>query len=95
MLMNDNEYLSVLETIKTQIDTTQARAVLGLNKEKILLYWKIGELLSQRISWGNKFIDNLSTDIKLEYPHVKGYSPRNLRYMRKFADSVCKIKLVP
>ena len=38
------------------------------------------------IKWGNKFVDNLSIDLKLEFSDITGFSPRNIRYMRKFAD---------
>ena len=37
--------------------------------------------------WGNKFIENLSRDLRLEYPDAKGYSVRNLKYMAKFAET--------
>lgn len=37
--------------------------------------------------WGNKFIDNLATDIKIAFPESKGYSVRNLKYMAKFAET--------
>ena len=37
--------------------------------------------------WGNRFIENLSNDIKLAFPSVKGYSVRNLKYMSKFAET--------
>ena len=39
-----------------------------------------------KLQWGNKFIDNLSMDLKMEFPEVKGFSIRNLKYMRKFAE---------
>jgi len=37
--------------------------------------------------WGNKFVENLSRDIKLEFPRATGYSARNLRYMATFAKT--------
>jgi len=61
---------------------------MSVNREQIILYWQIGKMLSEKISWGNKFVDNLSRDIKLDFPGIKGYSPRNLRYMRKFSEFV-------
>ena len=88
MLMNSNEYISILESIKSQITSAQNKAIMGVNREQIILYWQIGKMLSEKISWGNKFVDNLSRDIKLDFPGIKGYSPRNLRYMRKFYEFV-------
>lgn len=85
MLINDNQYLSVIETIKAEIAESQYKAVLQVNKEMTLLYYNIGKIINEHKIWGNKFIDNLAKDIKLAYPNSTGYSVRNLKYMAKFA----------
>lgn len=85
MLINDNQYLSVIETIKAEIAESQYKAVLQVNKEMTLLYYNIGRIINDHKIWGNKFIDNLAKDIKLAYPNSTGYSVRNLKYMAKFA----------
>lgn len=85
MLINDNQYLSVIELIKTEISKAQYNAALQVNKELTLLYYHIGRIINEHKSWGNKFIDNLARDIKIVYPNSTGYSVRNLKYMTKFA----------
>ena len=85
MLINDNQYLSVIESIKTEISKAQYAAALQVNKELTLLYYHIGRIINEHKSWGNKFIDNLARDIKIAYPNSTGYSVRNLKYMAKFA----------
>jgi len=85
MLMNNNEYFEILEDIKRRIKAAQYKAALEMNREQILLYWNIGRVIIENSKWGNKFIDNLARDIKLEYPNTTGYSVRNLKYMKKFA----------
>ena len=85
MLINNKEYFSVLEEIKTRIKTAQYKAVLGANRELINLNWNIGRIIIANTAYGRKFIENLAKDIKLAFPNVKGYSIRNLKYMRKFA----------
>lgn len=50
-----------------------------------MLYHSIGCVINAHKSWGNKFIENLAQDIKLEFPKTTGYSVRNLKYMAKFA----------
>jgi predicted nuclease of restriction endonuclease-like (RecB) superfamily len=85
MLMNSDHYFSVLENIKEQIKEAQYRAVLGVNREQIILFWNIGMIIIENKKYGNNFIENLARDIKAEFPNVKGYSVRNLRYMRRFA----------
>lgn len=85
MLINDNQYLSVIESIKSEISKAQYNAVLQVNKEMTLLYYHIGKIINVHKAWGNKFIDNLAKDIKITYPNSTGYSVRNLKYMAKFA----------
>jgi len=95
MLINNNEYFEIIENIKSQIHAAQYKAVLGANREQIILYWNIGKVIIDNSKWGNKFIDNLARDIKLEFPDSTGYSVRNLKYMRKFAEIFNDDKIVP
>jgi predicted nuclease of restriction endonuclease-like (RecB) superfamily len=88
MLINSNEYFQVLEHIKGQIFNAQYRAVLGANREQILLYWNIGRVIIENTKYGAKFIENLARDIRADFPNAKGYSVRNLKYMRQFAKLV-------
>ncbi len=85
MLMNNDEYLEIIETIRAEIKGAQYKATLSVNRELIMLYYNIGKVINEHKLWGNKFIDNLATDIKISFPEVKGYSVRNLKYMAKFA----------
>ena len=85
MLINSNQYLSVVESIKRQIGNARYKATVEVNRELIMLYYDIGCTVNEHKSWGNKFIDNLAKDIKLSYPNATGYSVRNLKYMAKFA----------
>ena len=87
MLINSNDYFNVLNEIKSKIVEAQYRAVLGVNKELISLYWHIGQTIITNTKYGAKFIENLSRDIKTTFPDVKGYSISNLKYMRKFAET--------
>lgn len=86
MLINENDYLQTIQKIKEEIKSSQYRAIKTVNKELILLYWNIGKVILNNSKWGNKFIDNLAKDIKMEFPQIKGFSIRNLKYMRKFAE---------
>lgn len=85
MLINSEEYLSTIESIKQNIRTAQYRATISVNKELLLLYHSIGLVINEHKAWGNKFVENLAADIKLAFPDVTGYSVRNLKYMAKFA----------
>lgn len=86
MLMNSNEYLSIVESIKKEIRTAQYRATVRVNRELLMLYYSIGDIINKHKTWGNKFIENLAADIKLSFPDATGYSVRNLKYMAKFSS---------
>ncbi len=65
-----------------------------VNKELILMYWHIGKIILENSEWGNKFIENLSIDLKLDFPNSTGFSVRNLKYIRKFAEEYSDLKFV-
>lgn len=84
------DYLHLLEHLTEQIRLAQIRAALSVNQELVLLYWHIGqEILSrqQQQGWGAKVIDQLAHDLRREFPTMKGFSARNLKYMRTFAEA--------
>ena len=85
MLMNSNEYITVVDTIKKEIRSAQYRTAVQANTELLRLYYSIGKEINVHKVWGNKFIENLSMDIRADYPTNKGFSVRNLKYMAKFA----------
>lgn len=79
-----------LRDLKDRIRTAQVRASLAVNQELILLYWQIGKDILQRQQqegWGAKVIERLAHDLKREFPTVGGFSSRNLKYMRAFAEA--------
>ena len=83
-------YDKFLSGIKGEIQSVQVRASLAVSRELILLYWRIGrEILERqaRHGWGAKVIDRLAADLRTAFPGIEGFSPRNLKYMRSFADA--------
>ena len=94
MLINNDEYVSAVNDIKLQIKRAQRKVMISANAELFLLYWRIGKIINERSAWGNKFVENLSRDIKLDFPNVKGYSTRNLKYMAKFAKVFPDLEIV-
>lgn len=66
------------------------QAAVMLNNHVLRLCREIGLTIvrEQKLrGWGAKVIDELSKDLRMEFPDFKGLSPRNLRYMRDFAKS--------
>lgn len=83
----DAEYIEWLGELKNRIKSTQIKAVLSVNKEIIELYWEIGKELFEKQEnkgWGNSVVDNLEKDLITEFPDLKGFSRRNLFYMKSF-----------
>jgi len=86
----DENYTAFLRSLKNRIRQSQIKAALSVNQEMVLLYWQIGrEILTRQKqeSWGAKIIDQLAKDLKHEFPDIKGFSSRNLKYMRTFAEA--------
>jgi len=85
----NQDYTSFLEDLKNRVASSRYKAALSVNKELILLYHHMGsEILKsqEKHGWGAKIIDQLSRDLQSAFPEMKGFSTRNLKYMRKFAE---------
>ena len=80
------KYKQIFENIKQEVLKSQYKAMQIVNKELIFMYWHIGKIIGDNSKWGNKFIDSLSIDLKLEFAKVTGFSVRNLKYMKKIAE---------
>ncbi len=81
-------YGQLLSEIKQRIQNARANAAFTVNRELILLYWNIGRIIlrrQQRLGWGAGIINRLSHDLQKTFPDVRGFSTRNLKYMRAFA----------
>ncbi|HEY9755742.1 MAG TPA: PDDEXK nuclease domain-containing protein [Oculatellaceae cyanobacterium] len=90
-------YEPFLEELKDSIRQAQVRAALSVNRELILLYWRIGKaILEQQAQqgWGAKVVDRLGQDLRITFPEMKGLSARNLKYMRAFAEAYPELEIV-
>ena len=83
------DYAEFLQSLKQRISNAQIKAALAVNRELVLLYWQIGSEILERQKaqgWGAKIIEQISEDLRGAFPEMKGFSTRNLKYMRKFAE---------
>lgn len=90
-------YDDFLSDLKKSIREAQVRAGLSVNRELIMLYWKIGRSIldeQQKQGWGAKIIDRLAADLNKSFPGVRGFSSRNLKYMRAFAEAYADLAIV-
>jgi len=84
-----NEYNQLLSDLKAKVISARAQAALRINKELILLYHYFGTsiLRAQAVEgYGTKIVAQLSKDLQSAFPEMKGFSPQNLKYMRKLAE---------
>lgn len=90
-------YSSFVEELKVFIQKEKLTSILQSNQRMILMYWHIGNsilLKQEQEGWGTKVIDRLSFDLKEAFPEETGFSPRNLKYMRKFAATWTDFEIV-
>ena len=83
-------YREFLHGLKLRIQQAQLKATLAVNRELILLYWQIGRDIlerQERAGWGARIVERLAQDLHREFPDVRGFSPRNFKYMRAFAEA--------
>ena len=85
----DSEYIEWLKAIKQQIRSTKIRMIKTANTELIHFYWRLGQMISQKLkeqNWGDKVINKLSVDLRNEFPDMQGFSRQNLYYSKNFYE---------
>ena len=83
-----NGYPEFLGSLKRRVRDAQVRAQRTVNTQLIGLYWSIGRSIlaeQEKQGWGTGVLGRLAGDLRTEFPQMKGFSPRNLQYMRAFA----------
>ena len=91
------DYAAWLADLKARIHRERLRVVLASNAVMVLLYWDIGRSILDKQAdqgWGSRVIDRLAADLRDAFPEMKGFSPRNLKYMRAFAAAWPDRKIV-
>jgi predicted nuclease of restriction endonuclease-like (RecB) superfamily len=81
------DYPAFLDALKERILHARTSAARAINRELALLYWDIGRAIVEKqrvLGWGESVIDRLSTDLQDAFPRTTGFSPRNLRDMKRF-----------
>lgn len=88
-LILNTEYQVFLSDIKQHYRQAQLKAVYIVNHEMIQFYWNLGLRIIEKqaqATWGSKFLDQLSKDLQTEFKGAQGFSVRNLKFMRQFAQ---------
>jgi predicted nuclease of restriction endonuclease-like (RecB) superfamily len=81
------EYRRFIEELKARVTDARISAARHVNRDMILLYWDIGRGIVEKqktLGWGESVIDRISGDLRAAFPAATGFSPRNLRGMKRF-----------
>ena len=85
-----SELRTAVQTIKTAILQSQARAVKGVNQEQLALYYGVGRYISENTrnkKWGSGALKSISERLRQELPGLRGFSETNLKNMRTFYEA--------
>lgn len=81
------EYRTWIKALKSKIQSARVKVALSVNAQLIELYWELGKDISEKLetsNWGSKVIEQISTDLKHEFPDLKGFSRRNLYAVKQW-----------
>lgn len=87
ILVNNSIYKDWLYSLKFKIKQSQIKASISVNTELLKLYWELGkDIVENQLEsvWGTGFFENLSRDLKKEFPQIQGFSITNLKYIKRF-----------
>lgn len=82
--MIEKEFKVILNNIKLEIKNTQRKTMMEVNSNLIMLYFRLGKIIEENSNYGNRFVENVSKELNIEFPKIQGFSVRNLKYMKKF-----------
>ncbi|KAA1261693.1 hypothetical protein LF1_42480 [Rubripirellula obstinata] len=88
-ISHSNEYRDWIVSIKGKVQASQIKAAVAINYAMLELYWFLGEQIIERqetAKWGDRFLKQMGKDLSAEFPEIKGFSRRNLEYMRQWVQ---------
>lgn len=85
----DTEYKNWISELKTKIRSSQIKAAITVNAALIGFYWELGKMISEKqTAYGTSFLEQVSKDLKAEFPEMNGFSVTNLKYCKSFYNYV-------
>lgn len=93
--MLEKDFKETIININQEILDTQISIMSDANKRLINLYFKLGKIIYDNSTWGNKFIESLAIELKLDFPNSVGFSARNLQRMKKFYEEYKNEEILP
>ena len=87
VIRQDSAYKGWLSSLKGRLRQVQLKAAVSVNRELLQFYWELGAEIVEKqknAQWGSGFLKQLSQDLQAEFPEVKGFSLRNIKYIRQW-----------
>ena len=75
------DYAHLLAEVKERVRSAQYTALKVVNNELVGLYWDIGRMIVERqgdAEHGSAIAEQLSNDLRTEFPGISGFSRRNV-----------------
>lgn len=95
LINNDSEYCEWIHELKDRYRSSQIKAAVKVNSEMLLFNWQLGrDLVIRRAEekWGKGIVEQVSRELQSEFPNTKGFSPRNLWFMKQWYFFYAKVK---
>lgn len=86
-LASNDDFKKWVSQLKRDIRSAQVKAAVKVNTEMLRLYWRMGADICEKqklTSWGDGWLKELSRELMTEFPDMKGFSHRNLQYIRQW-----------
>ena len=87
MKFTDPDYKNWIFELKQKIQQSQIKAAIKVNSALLELYWEMGKEIAERNienTYGSGFFKQLSKDLMIEFPNMKGFSESNLKFIKRF-----------
>ncbi len=87
MIQESADYQEWLTGVKSKLRSVQLKAAVAVNSALLVFYWELGAEIVEKQkerTWGDGFLQQLSQDLMADFPEMKGFSYRNLRYIRQW-----------
>lgn len=86
-VITEESYVEWLHEVKSRYRKSQVKAAVRVNTAMLEFYWSMGRdivALQAESKWGSGFFNQLSLDMKAEFPNETGFSVTNLKYMKRW-----------
>ncbi|MDR3184253.1 MAG: PDDEXK nuclease domain-containing protein [Prevotellaceae bacterium] len=80
-IMNVSDFSAWMSVLKAKIHAVRNKLIFSINTQILELYWEMGRDIAEKqekSGWGSGFIDRIATELKHEFPEIKGFSRRNV-----------------